>query len=192
MKRTVDSTITGKRLQLLDAARGLFLKYGFLEVRAEDIARESGVSKRTLYQLHESLDDLTAAAVTHDFEAWREWFFDAVRERGRTGEGPLESFHTVLGMWMDAPGFSGCLFARALLCGKMLPVPVREAARPCAAVLHDYFLEQAGKARIARHESFARAHLVCALVLLGGVAGEFDAGFREELHRDVQFLFGRG
>jgi len=192
MKKTNDTTSSMKARQLLNTARELFLAQGFLAVRVSDIALQSGLSKRTVYRLHESREQLTAAVIIHDFEAWEEWFFDAVDQGRKAGVSPLESFHAVLALWTRSSDFRGCLFARVLLAGDMMPEAARRAAVSCAERLHEYFLEQAANARIPGREPFARAQLAYALLLLGGVARELGEQFRDGLTGDMQALFKKG
>jgi len=44
--------------KILQGAESLFLKYGFKSITMDDIARELGVSKKTLYQYFEDKNDL--------------------------------------------------------------------------------------------------------------------------------------
>lgn len=192
MKKTNNTTRSVKGRQLLDTARELFLAQGFLSVKVSDIARQSGLSKRTVYRLHESRDQLTAAVITYDFEAWEEWFFDAVDQRRKAGESPLESFHAVLALWARSGDFRGCLFARVLLSGDMMPESARKAAASCAGGLHEYFLEQAAGLRTVARASFARAQLAYTLLLLGGAARELGEEFRDGLAGDMRTLFRNG
>lgn len=47
-----------KKEQIIEAARLLFHKYGFKKVSMDEIARESGVTKRTIYSYFSSKEDL--------------------------------------------------------------------------------------------------------------------------------------
>ena len=156
MKKTNETTASAKGRQLLQTARELFLTRGFLAVKISDIARQSGLSKRTIYRLHESREQLIAAVITDDYEAWEEWFFDAVDQRRKAGESLLAAFHAVLALWTRSPDFRGCLFARVLLAGDMMPEVTRRAAASCAQRLLDFFQEQAANSRMPDRASFAR------------------------------------
>lgn len=188
MKKTNETTASTKGRQLLQTARELFLKWGFLAVKISDIARQSGLSKRTIYRLHESREQLIAAVIVHDFEAWEEWFFDAVDQRRKAGESLLAAFHALLALWTRSPDFQGCLFARVLLAGNMMPEVTRRAAAVCAQRLLDFFQEQAAYSRVSDRASFARTQLAYTLLLLGGAAGELGEEFRDGLVEDMQAL----
>ena len=47
-----------KKEQVIEAARLLFYKYGFKKVSMDEIAREAGVTKKTIYSYFSSKDDL--------------------------------------------------------------------------------------------------------------------------------------
>ena len=47
-----------KKDQIIEAARLLFHKYGFKKVSMDEIARESGVTKKTIYSYFSSKEDL--------------------------------------------------------------------------------------------------------------------------------------
>lgn len=49
--------------KILIGAESLFLKYGFRSITMDDIARELGISKKTLYQFFEDKGDLVKQAV---------------------------------------------------------------------------------------------------------------------------------
>lgn len=53
--------------QILDAAISVFSRLGFVRARMEDVARESGLAKGTLYLYYGSKDDLIAALLRHIF-----------------------------------------------------------------------------------------------------------------------------
>ncbi|ODU07113.1 MAG: TetR family transcriptional regulator [Rubrivivax sp. SCN 71-131] len=55
--------------QLLDAALPLFVEKGFAATRAEEVARQAGVSKGTLYLYYPSKEDLFKAVVRHNIAA---------------------------------------------------------------------------------------------------------------------------
>jgi len=49
--------------KILTEAEALFMKYGFKSITMDDIARELGISKKTLYQCFEDKNDLVNQAV---------------------------------------------------------------------------------------------------------------------------------
>ena len=53
---------------ITERAEALFLKYGFRSVTMDDIARELGISKKTLYQHFTNKDDLVETVVKNHIE----------------------------------------------------------------------------------------------------------------------------
>ncbi|HEY7347008.1 MAG TPA: TetR/AcrR family transcriptional regulator [Ktedonobacterales bacterium] len=54
-----------RKAQILNAATAIFARLGFHEARMEDIAKEAGLSKATLYLYFKSKDDIIAAILDH-------------------------------------------------------------------------------------------------------------------------------
>lgn len=57
-----------RRVQIINAAEGVFTKKGFAEARMDDIAEETGLSKGTLYLYFKSKDDLIIAILDSIFQ----------------------------------------------------------------------------------------------------------------------------
>jgi TetR/AcrR family transcriptional regulator, cholesterol catabolism regulator len=60
------------RERILDKAQELFFRYGVKSVTMDDIARELGISKKTIYQHFEDKNAIVYAGVEHHFECDRE------------------------------------------------------------------------------------------------------------------------
>jgi AcrR family transcriptional regulator len=60
-----ESTSGDKRGVILDAAQSLFLRYGVKRTALDDVAREAGVAKGTLYLYFDSKDAIFAAIAEH-------------------------------------------------------------------------------------------------------------------------------
>ena len=59
------------RERILDKAQELFFRYGVKSVAMDDIARELGISKKTIYQHFEDKNAMVFAGVEHHFECDR-------------------------------------------------------------------------------------------------------------------------
>ncbi len=191
MKKTLTTNAAPKRLQLLDAARDLFLKEGFFTVAMNKIACNAGISKKTVYHFYNSREALIAATVTHDFEAWNEWFFDAVREHAKSGATMIDAFYKVLGYCTEAPEFRGCLFARVLFAPDMTDDTVRAAAIACADHLYTFFHSQLRKAGVQDSGRAARLQTVYVLLLLGGITRALPGNIGTQLARDARRFAGK-
>lgn len=72
-----------RRDEIIGAALKIFGNKGFAATRAEDIARQAGLGKGTIYLYFRSKEDIYAAAVQHAIDQLNE----RVRERLQTAEG---------------------------------------------------------------------------------------------------------
>ncbi len=52
------------KVKIMHEAEALFMKFGFKSITMDDVARELGISKKTLYQYFEDKNDLVNQAVT--------------------------------------------------------------------------------------------------------------------------------
>lgn len=68
--------------QLLESAMVLFKRVGIKSVSMDDIAREVGISKKTLYQLVENKEDLITKVMENDFECDKRMFVRHAQEAG--------------------------------------------------------------------------------------------------------------
>lgn len=57
------NTLLEPKEKILAGAEALFMKYGFKSITMDDIARELGISKKTLYQFFEDKNDLVNQAI---------------------------------------------------------------------------------------------------------------------------------
>ena len=62
------NAITIKNQQVIDAARRLFTKYGYRKVSMDEIARTSGVTKKTIYTYFKDKDDLIRYFLNEEIE----------------------------------------------------------------------------------------------------------------------------
>lgn len=71
--------------KILKTSLGLFFKYGIKHVTMDDIAKELGMSKKTIYQFYKEKDDLVSQLCVIELKA-QEFQFD---EMNRTAKDPI-------------------------------------------------------------------------------------------------------
>ena len=86
LRSTELSTSAGRRVELLDAAAQVFLRYGYKKTTMDEVARAAGVSRPGLYLHFPAKELLFRAAVTHLLER----ALSAAREALRNTKQPLE------------------------------------------------------------------------------------------------------
>ena len=68
------------RERIFEAARSRFLEYGYSKISMEEIARDLGISKKTLYTEYESKEDLLRDVVRHLLKDFSDDLENALRE----------------------------------------------------------------------------------------------------------------
>ena len=66
--------------QIIEKAGILFKKYGIKSISMDDVAREFGMSKKTLYQIFEDKNELVELVLKNDFRIFREKVLELDRE----------------------------------------------------------------------------------------------------------------
>ena len=145
------------RQRILDAAYRLFRRKGFARVSMDDIAAETGVTKRTLYHHFESKDALLGAVL----EAQQELALAAFKTFGDRMAGSPEQMVAAmfdqLAVWSDTPRWAGSGFTRLVVELADLPGhPARMVARRHKALLEQQLAELLAQAGIADATDAAR------------------------------------
>ncbi len=79
----------GRRVRLLDAAVGVFLRYGFRKTSMDEVARAADVSRQALYLHFDTKEQLFRAAVEHAVGASARAAEAAFADTSRDAEGRL-------------------------------------------------------------------------------------------------------
>ncbi len=106
--------LTPAARKILDAAAELFYARGITAVGVDLIAREAGVTKKTLYDRFGSKEALVEAYLRERDERWRRWLTEQVEsgDAGTAHERVLRTFDA-LGLWMRRENPRGCGFVNA-------------------------------------------------------------------------------
>lgn len=102
-----------KRDDLVDAAMRVFYRQGFHTSSLDDIQKEGGISRMTLYNHFKSKDELIIAAMRRRDEIFRNQLMKFVDSKGKT---PLERIIAVFDFheeWFEGEEFCGCMFINA-------------------------------------------------------------------------------
>jgi AcrR family transcriptional regulator len=129
-----DGALTPGARKILDAAAGLFYGRGITAVGVDLIAREAGVTKKTLYDRFGSKETLVAAYLRERDQRWRYFLTERVAGSGASGgyEKALATFD-VLDAWMRRENPRGCGFVNA---AAELPDPSHPARKVIAEQKH--------------------------------------------------------
>lgn len=106
----------GARERILDTAYQLFSRHGIRDVGIDDIVRESGVARATLYRNFASKDDLALAFLERREQDWTYAAVEAeARRRGSTPEAQLLAVFDVFDEWFHRDDFEACSFINVLI-----------------------------------------------------------------------------
>ena len=143
------------RDRLLEAAAELFYRDG-VSIGVEALCRSAGVSKRSMYQLFDSKDEMLAASL----ERRRPWYeAQMIGPAGTVPATPRERIRYVFERTAEAslsPDYRGCPYLAVLVELKDPEHPASAVARAVKDRLQSFFREQAEQGGAADPEVLAR------------------------------------
>jgi AcrR family transcriptional regulator len=182
-RKTADDT----RQRILDAAYKLFYRRGYGRVGVDDIAKQAGVTKRTLYYHFESKDQLLGSVLEHQHEL----AMARVRSDGRNLAGSpsdiLSARFDDLSKWAATHGWTGSGFTRLAMELAELPGhPARRAARRHKLEVEDWLKALLAKAGSATPQERARENSILiegtmVMILITGDKGYANVACRMAL-----------
>mgnify|MGYP001267180652 CR=1 FL=1 len=102
-----------RRDDLIDAAMRVFYKHGFHGSSLDDIQREGGISRMTLYNHFKSKDELVVAAMRRRDEIFRHRLMKFVDAKAKTPHERLLAVFDFHEDWFTGSEFCGCMFINA-------------------------------------------------------------------------------
>ncbi|GAA4492649.1 TetR/AcrR family transcriptional regulator [Actinoallomurus oryzae] len=172
--RTGARTVPGEatRARLLDAAATLFYREG-TSVGIQALAKAAGVSKRSMYELFASKDELLTAALKHRTPSLLDRFLPSPDSPDRPRERILYVFER-LEEAAAQPGYRGCPFLAVQVELKDVDHPASRAASAAKDRMRDFFRDEAERAGALDPDTLARqlVMLYDGAVARAGAAGE--------------------
>lgn len=152
-------TNSSRREHLIKTALKLFSRYGFHAVGIDTILKESGVSKRTLYNHFKSKDELILAALRHYDERFRNFFMRAVEGNADNPKDRLLAVFDVAEQWFKQDDFFGCIFVGAS--GEYPEAtPIRHTCREFKGLILGYIRGLAKEAQLEKPDQLAEQLLL--------------------------------
>ncbi|KII11498.1 TetR/AcrR family transcriptional regulator [Phaeobacter sp. S60] len=102
-----------KRAELIRKALLLFYRNGFHATGMDLVAKETGVSKTSIYKHFRTKEELILAVLRLRDENFRNWLFRRMEEMASTPQGRLLAMFDALEEWFHEDGFKGCMFIKA-------------------------------------------------------------------------------
>jgi len=182
-------TPAGRRI--LDTAAALFYDQGLHAVGVDTVAREAGVTKKTLYDCFGSKDELIAAYLRERDERWRDRLTRTVEAAGDPRARLLATFDA-LGTWMRAENPRGCAFVNAFAELPAADHPGHRVATEQKEWLLGYLTDLASGTGLPHPETLARR----LLLLHEGATVAYGTGVlpdaAEEARAAAEVLLGGG
>jgi AcrR family transcriptional regulator len=163
------------RERILDTAYGLFSRRGVRAVGVDEVIREAGVAKATLYRHFPSKEDLVLAFLRQRERRWTHDFVEReARRRGLTPEGRLLAIFDVFDEWFRRDDFEGCSFINVMLETANREHPIGRASVDHLANIRTVVATLAAEAGLRDPDEFARSWHI---LMKGSIvqAGEGDA-----------------
>lgn len=102
-----------KRDELIRNALKIFYSNGFNATGMDLVAKETGVSKTSIYKHFRAKGELILAVLRLRDEDFRNWLFRRMEDLADTPKGQLLAVFDALEEWFVADGFQGCMFIKA-------------------------------------------------------------------------------
>jgi AcrR family transcriptional regulator len=102
-----------RRDELVDAAMKIFYRNGFHNTGLDQIQKESGISKMTLYNHFKSKGELIVAALRRRDEIFRNQLMKFVEASSKDPIDRLMAVFSYHETWFDQDSFRGCMFINA-------------------------------------------------------------------------------
>ena len=102
-----------KRDELVQKALAAFYRNGFRATGMDRLARETGVSKTSMYKHFHTKEELILAVLRLRDEQFRNFRVRRLEALADTRRGQLLALFDVLGEWFAQESFRGCMFIKA-------------------------------------------------------------------------------
>lgn len=135
-----------KRDELVEKSLWLFYRNGFHATGMDLVAKETGVSKTSIYKHFRTKDDLILAVLELRDTNFRGWLIGRMEALASTPEGQLLAMFDAIEEWFRQDGFQGCMFVKASAEFQTADDPINRQALAHKQVLTEQF---SGLARMA-------------------------------------------
>lgn len=166
--------MSNKRSQLVETALVLFYRQGIHATGVEQIARESGVTKKTLYSHFASKEDLVLAALRLRDEQFRNRMEHAVNAAAPAEQ--AQTYVEFLIAWGEEANYCGCAFVNAAAEYAQPQNPIHRLAAEHKRLVYEFLLhilqtQGISPAEQAATELFLIGEGLIVAKQVGGVVG---------------------
>ncbi len=149
-----------KRDELVLKALKTFYRNGFHATGMDMLAKESGISKTSMYKHFRTKEDLILASLRLRDEMFRNWLYRRMEELADTPKGQLIAMFDALAEWFADPEYRGCMFIKASSEYQEASDPIHVQAAEHKRLLFTHVRELASKAGFENPDALARQLLL--------------------------------
>ena len=149
-----------KRDELVRKALKTFYRSGFGATGMDKLAKETGISKTSMYKHFRTKEDLILAVLRLRDENFRNWLTRRIEELATTPEKRLLAMFDALDEWFSEDGFRSCMFIKASSEYQEPDNPIHVACAEHKRLLLNYLREVAHKAGAKNPDLLARQLLL--------------------------------
>ena len=171
------------REHILEVASRLFYEKGVRNVGIDEIIKESGIARMTLYNNFGSKDQLVKEYLNRTSETFLAEYREKIDNAASDPRERLVAAFVVLAEWFSSPLFRGCWITNATVEMPKHDGPVREARESYHASLRELFLELARQADVENGEELVEQLLVIQRGAIISALVESDASVAERASR---------
>jgi AcrR family transcriptional regulator len=135
------------RSAILEVADRLFYQHGIRGVAIDFVAKEAGVTKRTLYYHFSTKRELVKAYLETRDQKTRQWVGQEAQRFGPNPINQILGIFDILGAWFAAPDYRGCPFLNAISEMTDDPLLVADAVRLHKDAVAGWFSEKLKEAK---------------------------------------------
>ena len=149
-----------KRPELIRKSLILFYRNGFHATGMDLVAKETGVSKTSIYKHFRTKEELILAVLRLRDENFRNWLYRRMEDLSDTPQGQLLAMFDALREWFQEDNFKGCMFIKASAEFQEHDHAINAQAYAHKELLVDHFEHLAGRAGFADPRDLARKLLI--------------------------------
>jgi AcrR family transcriptional regulator len=149
-----------KRAELIRKSLLLFYRNGFHATGMDLVAKETGVSKTSIYKHFRTKEELILAVLRLRDENFRNWLYRRMEELADTPKGQLLSMFDAMEEWFCEDSFQGCMFIKASAEFQERDHAINAQAYAHKQLLVDHFEALAAQANLPDPHNVARQLLV--------------------------------
>lgn len=172
--------MSDKRQQLIDTATRLFRRHGYHATGIDRIAREAGVTKRTMYSYFRSKEELILTVLRDYDSIFRNEFMKSVTAASSDPEKRLLSIFDIAYEWFNQSDFFGCMFINTVGEYAEENTAIKEACAEHKRLMYQFIVELARDTTFDDPETIATTItlLFQGAIVTAQVSGDAEAAKR--------------